>query len=110
MAVRRWLSSVATQDRSAIDIANELQYLQEKYRAHIERHRIKATRGALETVVVATAEVIECLAKLKLSTLAKKSFAISRTQIEMMEAEATAPGREIAYLVKTRERSGSRDS
>jgi hypothetical protein len=47
------------------------------------------------------------LVKFQWSKIAKKLFEVRHKQIELMKVEITAPGREVAYIVKARERFGS---
>ena len=58
-------------------------------------------------IVVAVAETAENIAKLKFSALAKSLFALKHRRIELIDAERQAPGRELAYIVRARERFGS---
>ena len=59
--------------------------------------------GFVETLVTTTAEIAESLVKFQWSTLAKKLFDVKHRQIDLMKAEMTLPGREVAYVVKLRE-------
>ena len=58
-------------------------------------------------LVVTTAEIAESLVKFQWSNIAKKLFEVRHKQIDLMKAEMTLPGREVAYIVKARERFGS---
>jgi len=60
----------------------------------------------VETLVVTTAEIAESLVKFQWSTIAKKLFEVRHRQIDLMKAEMTLPGREVAYIVKARKRFG----
>jgi hypothetical protein len=50
---------------------------------------------------VGTAEALEDLAKIKWGKLTERLFTRHR-KVDMLEAELSAPGREIAYVVKAR--------
>ena len=63
--------------------------------------------GVIETLVCTTAEIAESLVKFQWSKIAKKLFEVRHKQIELMKVEMAAPGREVAYIVKARERFGS---
>jgi hypothetical protein len=56
--------------------------------------------------VTAPLDVIERLVKFKWGDLARRHFSIERRSIELMEAESKLEGREVAYIVKARERFG----
>lgn len=63
---------------------------------------MKVNAGVLETVVTAGAEIIENLIRLKFGRLAQALFAIKHRRIALLEAERSAPGREVAYIAKIR--------
>jgi hypothetical protein len=67
----------------------------------------KRDTGIVETFVATTAEIAECLVKFKWSKIAMKLFEVRHEQIDLMKAEMSAPCREIAYIVKARERFGA---
>ncbi len=62
----------------------------------------------VETLVCTTAEIAVSLVKFQWSKIAKKLFEVRYKQIDLMKAEMTALGREVAYIVKARERFSSR--
>jgi hypothetical protein len=64
-------------------------------------------RGGRNVGLHHRAEIAESLVKSQWSKIAKKLFEVSHKQIDLMKAEMTAPGREVAYIVKARERFGS---
>lgn len=49
-------------------------------------------------MIVGAAEALENFAKLKWSKLAQMPFEVSKKRIELLNAELSAPGREIAYI------------
>jgi hypothetical protein len=106
LALRRWVATTATQTRSAVEIANELDFLQSEFAAHMRLHKIKVRRGVIETIVVGTASVLEDLAKFRWGKLAERLFTLRNQDIQLLEAEASAPGREIVYLIKARDKFG----
>ena len=101
--LRHWMTNIARQNLSPSEIEDELEWLMSQYDRHMKLHRMKAQQGALEIIVTGTAEAIENVIKLKFGAFAKSLFAVKRTALELAEAELTAPGREIAYIVKGRE-------
>ena len=68
--------------------------------------RMSRDTGVVETFVTTSAEIVESLVTFKWSKAAKRLFAMRHKQIDLMKAELTAPGREVAYIVKARERFG----
>lgn len=101
-SLRRWASNIVAANRSAAEIAQEIEYLLGEYQRYMKLHEMKITRGAWETVITTAAESIEHLLKLQFGKAAKSLFALSSRKIELLEAETKAPGREIAYLAHAR--------
>jgi hypothetical protein len=97
---------VATANRPAKELEDELAFLQSEYEQHMKIHRVKAGYGSLETIVVTGAEVVENLFKLKWSSAAKALFSLSKRQVDLLEAERAAPGRHLAYIVEAQRRFG----
>jgi len=56
-----------------------------------------------QALVVGTAELIENAAKLQFSKIAKGLFQASQLKAELLNAELTAPGKELAYIYKAKE-------
>lgn len=98
------MGEVARTDRSVGEIEDSLECAMENYKRHLKLHRMKTDMGRLERFVVWTAEAAENLVTLKFSEAAKRMFSFRREEIALLEAEATAPGREVAYIVKANER------
>ena len=67
------------------------------YQQHMERHRIKANQGVFEVVVSASLGLIINLPKL-LGQVTKPFFALKRKEFELIEADLSAPGKEVAYI------------
>lgn len=61
----------------------------------------------MEVCVIPAIEIIEDIAKFNWSKIAKGALSVKKRQIELMEAEMKAPGRECAYVFDARKRFGS---
>ncbi len=70
-------------------------------------HKIKSNRGKLEGIVLTTMEFAENLANLKFSSAAKLLFEIRSKEVELLESETQAPGREVAYISMLRSKFDS---
>lgn len=103
LALRNWMNDVSRTDLTPIEIEQKLEFLIDQYRRHIELHKMKVNIGALETVVVSTAEILENLVKFKWGNLAKSLFAFKQRKVSLLENELTAPGNEVAYIVKAKD-------
>jgi hypothetical protein len=102
--LRLWVRAIATSGKSAADLTLELQVLLDEYEQYMRLQRMKINRGILETLVTATLEVLEHLAHAKFASAADAIFAASRRRLQLLEAEMTAPGREVAYVSAARSR------
>lgn len=100
LALRDWINEVARRTLSQIEIEQKLEYLMEQYKRHMALHRMKVTAGALETIVVSSAEILEDLSRLRFGKLAKSMFAFKSRNIALLEGELTVPGSELAYVIK----------
>jgi len=106
LALRRWVRKLSSSNVAEKEITDEIEWLIQEYEAHMRLHRMKVSSGTLEMLVVAFAETVENLAKLKFSALARSLFALKHRRIALTDAERQAPGRELAYIVHARERFG----
>lgn len=100
LALRDWTTKVAKSNLSNREIEDNLEYLLDQYSRHLDLHKMKTTRSTLETVVVTTAELLENLITIKWSKAASLLFSIRKRKIELMEAESSSPGREVAFIRK----------
>jgi hypothetical protein len=103
VALRRWMRALAKESRPSNEIVEELEYLISEFEEHMRLHRMRINKSGLETVLTVGAEVLENLARLKFGKLVKIPFALRERKLALLEAERSAPGREIAYIVKARE-------
>jgi hypothetical protein len=101
--LRRWIRKISSEEISPVEVQEEIEWLQNEFQAHMKYHRIKANTETLEVLVKAPLEIIEDLVKLKLSKIPEPLFALKKKQLMLMEAEINAPGKEMAYIIKSRE-------
>ncbi|GAB1472034.1 hypothetical protein MASR2M66_29120 [Chloroflexota bacterium] len=101
--LRRWIKKISTENLSSSEIEDELQWLINEFHNHMKFHKMKANTETLEVMVKAPLEIIEDLVRLKFSKIPEPFFALKKRQINLMEAELNAPGKEISYIIKTQE-------
>ena len=91
--------------------ADVLEWLLDEYQTHMQLHSLKTGTGTLETVISTTLEIAENLVKIKWSKAAQALFSIRRRKLALLEAEASAPGREVSYVAsaKGKFRDGSNE-
>jgi hypothetical protein len=103
LALRHWMSEVARAELTPAEVEEKLEYLIDQYQQHMKLHRMKTNVGALETIVTTSLEVISDLLTIKWNKAAEALFSLKRRQVALLEGELTAPGSEVAYIVKARE-------
>ena len=101
--LRRWIRRISTEDLSPSEIEEEIEWLLNEFQSHMRIHKMKSNTETLEVLVKAPLETIENLIKIKFSKIPEPFFALKKRQINLMEAELTSPGREMAYIIKTQE-------
>ena len=106
LAIREWTRSIAREGREVSSLQERLDYLLEEYRAHIALHKLKYSMSAFETLITTTAEVAESLIKFKWKAVAEAMFSIRKRKIALLEAEASAPGREVSYIIHAQSKFG----
>jgi hypothetical protein len=89
-----------------MEISDKLEDLVSRYERAFMLEKMSTSTGVVETLVVTTAGIAESLVKFQWSKAAKKLFEVRHRQIDLMKAEMPLPGREVAYIVKARERFG----
>jgi hypothetical protein len=108
LSLRQWIRDVSTGNIQQFELEEKLEYLLEKYRAHMALHKMKLYGGALQTFVTTTADAIENVVKARVGRIAKGLFEINEKRVALLEAERTAPGREVSYLIKADQTFGAR--
>lgn len=103
LALRHWMSEVARAELTPAEAEEKLEYLIDQYRQHMRLHRMKTNVGTLETVVTTGAEFLGDLVSFKWGKAAEALFSLRRRRVALLEGELTAPGNEVAYIVKARE-------
>lgn len=103
LSLRRWIRKISTENLSPVEMEEELEWLMNEFQSHMKLHKMKANTEILEVMVKTPLETIENFIKLNFSKIPEPLFALKKRQINLMEAELNAPGREMAYIIKTRD-------
>jgi len=101
--LRRWINKLSCENLSITDLQEEIDYLISSYHDHMKFHKMKTQLGIIETIISVPLDIAEQLIKFKWSDIAKSLFFIRKKKLALMEAERSAPGREIAYIIKAKE-------
>lgn len=106
LALRNWMGEVARAELTPAEVEEKLEYLLDQYQKHMSLHRMKTNTGMLETVVTTGAEMLGDFFSFKWGKAAQALFSLKKRQVALLEGELTAPGNEVAYIVKARETFG----
>jgi hypothetical protein len=102
--LRMWAFDLATAKASPLDVARKLDHLRSQYSRYMRVHKLKASRSTIRATVVAIAEVASEFAKMNWGKLAERFFEVREGRAALLDDELNAPGREVAYIIKCRER------
>jgi hypothetical protein len=100
LALRHWMSEVARAELPSAELEEKLEYLIDQYRQRMKLHRMKTNTGKLETIITAGMNLVS----LKWDKMTEALFSLRKKELALLEGELTAPGHEVAYIVKARER------
>lgn len=101
--LRRWIRNIATENPSQTEVSDQIEWLLNEFQSRMKLHKMKANTETLEVIIKAPFELIENLIKLRISKIPEPFFVMKKIQISLMEAELNAPGREMAYIIKSKE-------
>lgn len=100
--LRQWISEMTRSDLPENDIAEGLATLVDDYAGYMTlKHKI-LRRSRAEVVLTAAAGIVEDLARVRLSSVVERMFALLKEETTLLTAELEAPGREIAYVAATK--------
>jgi hypothetical protein len=105
---RAFLRTLASKQQTEDEVKADIEWTLHEYTKAIHLHDLRADTGFFELYVIPTIEMAEHLVKLNWSKMAKGFLSVRKRQIERLEAEMKAPGRECAYVFDARERFGSK--
>jgi hypothetical protein len=105
-AFRRFLNTLATKHQSEAEIRDEIEWMVNEYRKAMQIHNIKSSQSFVEVFLISPLEILEDLVKFRWSKLAKGMLSVRKRNVELLEAEMRAPGRECAYVFDARKRFG----
>jgi hypothetical protein len=102
--LRAWVSKSSHSESSIAELAEELEVAMDEYSRYMKARHAKIASGRFEAICIGAAKVLEELPRIKLSPLLEAVFRPEALEAELTLQELSAPGREAAYLVRTREK------
>jgi len=106
-SLRVWINKLASAQKPAVEVSDELEDLISRYERAMRLAKKVKNTGLVRTLVATTAEIAAQLVTFQWSKLATSVCEVSSKEIEFMRDEMNAPGREVAYIVRARERFGN---
>ena len=104
--LRVFTTELAGGGLTVADVRDRLAHLSAEHSLALQHHRRAARRGALETVLVAGAEIVAALKTGRFSAAAGAAVGLSASNASLLLGEMGLPGREVAYLVRSHEQFG----
>lgn len=101
--LRKWISDCARTQLSASEIEEQLATLADDYATFAASRHKRLSRSRCEVIVATIAEIAEDIAAFRWSGAVNSLFSLYREETTLLEAELTAPGREVAYVVNARQ-------
>ena len=100
LALKNWINDLTYSNLSEIHFIEKLEHSLNEYQEHMRIHKMKQGTNNFEIFLTTTAEILENAVKLNFSKSIKTFFEIGKQEMALMEAENSAPFREVAYLDK----------
>jgi hypothetical protein len=101
---RRFLQDLVTKKQTELQIRDDLDWSLNEYREAMTRQRIKIVTSALSACLVPAIDVLTNPTGHHLASIVGGAIAINKLRIELLEGEATGPGRTCAYVFDARKR------
>lgn len=101
--LRKWISDTAKSDLTHNEIVEHMEYYCTKYEEHINFYKMKIKHGVLETLLMIPAEMLEGVVRLKPTQTVKALFAFKNANVQLLEQEKNAPGRDLAYILRCKD-------
>lgn len=103
IALRNWINKITKNEIDVNELKDEVAYLINEYKVFLRFHKMKTNTGTLQLTLKVPFDILENLIKIKWSKLPDVLFIFKKRQIELLEAELNAPGRELAYIIKSQD-------
>jgi hypothetical protein len=106
LRLRTWMNRAGRGEQSARELVDELASSLAEYDSYMSLRFRKFSRGRIEVVVSAIAEILDDLTHVRLASAVERLFSLGKERFDLLESEFSAPGRELAYISEVRQRFG----
>ena len=106
LGLRSWIAEIAKAEMSVAEIKDKFEYQISEYEKHIKLHKMKYNLTSTKVLVSAIPELLERLIKLQFGKVAHSYFELRKSKVDLMLAEQSAPGKELAYIYDVKEKFG----
>jgi hypothetical protein len=103
-ALLKWINDISKRNLSAIEFEDEFMSLYTDYCQQYKLHKMESKLNLLETLVVGVTDVLGRFETPQLTSLVSSYLNYRKQGINLLKAEASMPGRELAYIYKANER------
>ena len=107
-SLRRWIHDVGATATTRVHLEDEIEGILEDYKYHLKRSRVRYRLAQLRAIIKVLPETAENIVKLRLSKITDPLFEIGRNRLDLLDTEADAPGRELAYLFRAEQEFASK--
>lgn len=104
IGLRNWMNKVAREDYSVSEMVDELEYLLHRYESYMKHHKMKYKKLQQEVLIKLPFSLAEDLIKLRLEKIVDRLFEVRHSRMALADSEINAPGREVAYISKCKEK------
>ena len=104
--LRTWMNRAARTHANPRETADEVSSLLADYETYMALHHRAMRHSRLEVVLTTSAEILEALTAFRWSTAVKRLLDLRRSETALLSSELEAPGREVAYIDRCRQRFG----
>ncbi|MCK0109537.1 hypothetical protein MWU58_09545 [Flavobacteriaceae bacterium S0825] len=99
-----WIKNISKSGLKINEVKDELEYLTLDFENHMKLHKQDYELTDLEVFVFLPLEFAEKIIKMQWSKLPDTIFKIKKNKVKLLIEESNAPGREMAYIIKTNEK------
>lgn len=102
--LKNWVNNMAEKPTFNINhLKDEINCLLNEYEDYMHIKKIKYSHSVVRQLVTTTGEIIEDILKLKIKDILDIPFKLTEQNILLQESELSAPGRELAYIISTKD-------